>query len=189
MTYQDEKEYQELKEKRTGTQLIRQGKILEMRLDEVETPGGAAAQRELVRHLGAVCVVALTKAGEIVLERQYRYPIDQVLTEIPAGKLDYAGEDPLAAAQRELREETGFRARQWTPLGHFYPAGAYSDEKIHMYLATDLEPGERDLDPDENIRVFTMPLEEAVRAVMQGEIPDAKTQLGILKAFRMMHGE
>ena len=182
MTEQERKEYEQLKETPVSSQLIRAGKILDMKVDQVRVFNGQTATRELVRHLGAVCIVPLTKDGQIVLERQFRYPIDKVLTELPAGKLDYAGEDPLEAAKRELREETGLRAAEWIFLGDFYPAAAYSDERIRMYLARGLSQGERDLDPDENINLFTLPLEEAVNAVMRGEIPDAKTQLAVLKA-------
>lgn len=189
MTEQERKEYDQLKEIPLDSQLIRAGRILDMRLDHVQVYNGSTAARELVRHLGAVCIVPVTDDGQIVLERQYRYPIDRVLTELPAGKLDYPGEDPLEAAKRELREETGFRAKEWVFLGDFYPAAAYSDEHIRMYLARGLIKGERDLDPDENINVFTLPLDEAADAVMHGEIPDAKTQLAVLKTAEYLKRE
>lgn len=189
MTEQERKEYDQLKEIPLDSQLIRAGRILDMRLDHVKVYNGSTAARELVRHLGAVCIVPVTDDGQIVLERQYRYPIDRVLTELPAGKLDYPGEDPLEAAKRELREETGFRAKEWVFLGDFYPAAAYSDEHIRMYLARGLIKGERDLDPDENINVFTLPLDKAADAVMHGEIPDAKTQLAVLKTAEYLKRE
>ena len=189
MTEQERKEYDQLKEIPLDSQLIRAGRILDMRLDHVQVYNGSTAARELVRHLGAVCIVPVTDDGQIVLERQYRYPIDRVLTELPAGKLDYPGEDPLEAAKRELREETGFRAKEWVFLGDFYPAAAYSDEHIRMYLARGLIKGERDLDPDENINVFTLPLDKAADAVMHGEIPDAKTQLAVLKTAEYLKRE
>ena len=175
-------EYEEMREIQTESTLLRDGKILEMRVDKVICPNGRQATRELVRHVGAVCVVPVNDKNEVILERQYRYVVDRVLTEIPAGKLDAASEDPLEAAKRELREETGFTAEEWVFLGDFFPAAAYSDERIRMYLARNLKAGERDLDEDEFINVFTMPLGEAVAAVMRGEFPDAKTQAGILKA-------
>ena len=187
MTEQERKEYDQLKEIPLDSQLIRAGRILDMRLDHVKVYNGSTAARELVRHLGAVCIVPVTDDGQIVLERQYRYPIDRVLTELPAGKLDYPGEDPLEAAKRELREETGFRAKEWVFLGDFYPAAAYSDEHIRMYLARGLIKG--DLDPDENINVFTLPLDKAADAVMHGEIPDAKTQLAVLKTAEYLKRE
>lgn len=189
MTEKERNEYEQLKEVPVDSQQIRAGRILDMRVDRVQVYNGSLATRELVRHLGAVCITPVTKDGRIVLERQYRYPVDRVLTELPAGKLDFKDEDPLEAAKRELREETGFRASDWVFLGDFYPAAAYSDEHIRMYLARGLVKGERDLDPDENINVFTLPLAEAVDAVMRAEIPDAKTQLAILKAAEYLKRE
>ncbi len=189
MTEAEKKEYEQLREVPEGSVLIRAGKILDMKVDTVRVYNGRTATRELVRHVGAVCIAPVTADGQIVLERQYRYPIDKVLTELPAGKLDSKEEDPLAAAKRELREETGLHAAEWIDLGDFYPAAAYSDEHIRMYLARGLSQGERDLDPDENINVFRMPLGEAVAAVMRGEIPDAKTQLAILKTAKYLETE
>ncbi|MBO4872298.1 MAG: NUDIX hydrolase [Lachnospiraceae bacterium] len=189
MTKQEKEEYEQLTEVPISSELIRAGKILEMKVDRVRVFNGQIASRELVRHLGAVCIVPLTEDGQIILERQYRYPIDRVLTEIPAGKLDYADEDPLEAAKRELREETGYHAGEWVYLGDFYPAAAYSDERIRVFLARGLTQGERDLDPDENINLFTVPLGEAVDAVMRGEVPDGKSQLAILKAAEYLKRE
>ena len=120
------------------------------------------------------------------MERQYRYPIGRVTTEIPAGKLDSREEDRLSAIQRELREETGFSAEEWTFLGDFYGAPAYSDERISMYMARKLHRGERELDDDEFLDVFTIPLQELVEDVMSGKIEDAKTQTAILKAARIL---
>ncbi len=182
MTTEAQKEYEELRELPLSSTTLRDGVILKMQVDKVQVQNGNIATRELVRHLGAVCIVPITEEGEIILERQYRYPLDRVITELPAGKLDAATEDPLEAAKRELREETGYQAKEWIDLGAFYPAPAYTDEKIRMFLARGLTKGERDLDADEMINVFTMPLQEAVASVMRGEIPDAKTQMGILKA-------
>ena len=124
--------------------------------------------------------------GEKLLERQYRYPLREVITEIPAGKLDAPDEDPLEAAQRELREETGATAAEWHALGLFCPVGAYSTERIQMYLARGLTFGERELDEDEFLNVFRMPLDELVDKVLAGEIPDAKTQAAALRAKLML---
>ena len=189
MKDEERREYEALREIQTKSRTLRNGRILKMMVDEVRVPNGRSAARELVRHLGAVCVAPVTADGRIILERQYRYVIDRVITEVPAGKLDYAGEDPLSAAKRELREETGYEAGEWIFLGDFYPAAAYSDERIRMYLARDLHAGERHLDEDEFINVFTLPLAEAVDAVMRGGIPDAKTQTAILKAARFLEEE
>ena len=171
-----------LRENQVSSELIFDGKILHLYHDQVSLPNGEGASRELVRHVGAVCVLPITDDGCAVMERQYRYPVDRVLLEIPAGKLDSKAEDHEAAARRELEEETGYRAETLIPLGLFYPACAYSDEAIWMYLAKGLTRGERHLDEDEFLDVELIPLRELVRAVMAGEVPDAKTQIAILKA-------
>ena len=180
------KEYEAMTEKQASSELIFDGEVLHVYRDDITLPDGNAGFRELIRHIGAVCIVPVTDEGNVILERQYRYAIDSVITEIPAGKLDYKEEDRLEAAKRELREETGYSADSWESLGDFIPAPAYSDERITMYLATGLHKGERDLDDDEFLQVIEMPLEEAVRQVMSGEITDAKTMAGILKAAGKM---
>lgn len=165
-----------------SSQEIFDGRILHLFDDKVLLPNGQSASREVIRHVGAVCVIPLLSDGRVIVERQFRYPIDQVITEIPAGKLDSADEDPLEAAKRELKEETGYEAERFIHLGVFYPAAAYCDEKIHMYLALDLHEGDQDLDPDEFLTVLTVPLQELVDDVMSGKITDAKTQTAVLKA-------
>ena len=120
------------------------------------------------------------------MERQYRYPLDRVILEIPAGKLDAANENRLSAIQRELREETGYTAEEWTVIGDFHPAPAYSDEFITMYMARKLRKGDRHLDADEFLDVYTVPLKDLVEDVMAGRISDAKTQVCILKAARIL---
>ena len=140
------------------------------------------SKREVIRHIGAVCVIPVTEEGNVVLERQYRYPLDQVITEIPAGKLDFPEEDRLEAAKRELKEETGYSADKWIDMGLFYPAAAYSDEKITIFLAMGLHKGENNLDPGEFLDVFEISLDEALEQVLNGIITDSKTQTAILKA-------
>lgn len=174
--------FEKLAERQTASELVFDGKILHLYRDDIELPNGQPAERELIRHVGAVCVIPITDDGCAVMERQYRYPVNRVLLEIPAGKLDSKSEDHEAAARRELEEETGYRAKELIPLGMFYPACAYSDETIWMYLAKGLERGERHLDADEFLDVELIPLKELVKQVLAGEIPDAKTQIAILKA-------
>ena len=174
--------YETLKERQTGSELIFDGHILHVYRDDIALPNGNPAERELIRHVGAVCVIPVTDDGMAVMERQYRYPIGEVLLEIPAGKLDSKSEDHESAARRELAEETGYQARELIPLGKFYPACAYSDETIWMYLAKGLTRGDRHLDEDEFLDVELIPLKELVRRVLAGAIPDAKTQIAILKA-------
>ena len=178
----------ELRETQLSSREIFDGRILHVFEDTVRLPNGAAASREYLRHIGAVCVIPVLEDGSVLVERQYRYPVAQVLTEIPAGKLDAKDEDHLLAAQRELREETGATAERWTSLGVFYPACAYSDEAIEMYLAQGLHFGERHLDADEFLNVARVPLTKLVEEVMAGRIPDAKTQIAILKADRLLNG-
>ena len=176
-------EYRSLAETQTASEEIFDGLVLHLFRDEVALPDGGSAVREVIRHVGAVCIVPVTDEGNVILERQFRYPVGEVITEIPAGKLDFPEEDRLLAAKRELREETGYTADRWTSLGEFYPAVAYCDERISMYLAQGLHRGERDLDEDEFLNLFELPLEEAVRLVTNGTIADSKTQTGLLKAF------
>ena len=118
----------DLTEKQISTELLFDGTVLHVYKDDVQLPDGGTAVRELIKHIGAVCVIPVTDDGRVVLERQYRYPISRVVIEIPAGKLDYADEDRLEAAKRELHEETGLTADKWTDIGLYYPAPAYSED-------------------------------------------------------------
>lgn len=175
-----------LGEETISSEEIFNGKILHLFRDTVSLPDGNTSFREVVRHVGAVCIIPLTDDGCVYVERQFRYPINSVITEIPAGKLDSPEEDRLCAAKRELLEETGITADIWDDLGVFYPAAAYSDEKITMYLARSLHFGETHPDEDEFLRVEKVPLRELVKEVEAGKIPDVKTQLAILKAARIV---
>lgn len=171
----------ELSESRISSEEIYNGVLLHVFKDDVLLPNGNPGVREYIRHLGAACVVPITKSGDVLIVRQFRYPFRKVLLEIPAGKLDAAGEDPMEAAKRELREETGAAADEMVYLGPFYPTCAYSDEVIHMYLARGLSFGNTDLDDDEFIYTETIPLEQLIESVMKGEIADGKTQTALLK--------
>lgn len=186
MQFDQKAENSRLRERQLTSEEIFDGIILHVVRDTVALPNGNTSVREVIRHIGAVCVIPVNEKNEVIVERQYRYPLDRVILEIPAGKLDAPDENRLSAIQRELREETGYTASEWTELGDFHPAPAYSDEYISMYLARGLRKGERELDADEFLDVYTVPLSELVDAVMKGEISDAKTQVCILKAARLL---
>ncbi len=170
-------------EKQLNSQNVYKGVLLDVYSDDIELPNGNKSKREYIMHVGAACVVPVDGDGNIIIEKQFRYPFRKILTEIPAGKLDSKSEPHLDAALRELKEETGYSAEKMIYLGEFYPTCAYSDEVIHMYLATGLTKGEQKLDEDEFVGVEKMPLEEAVNEIMKGNIPDGKTQTAILKAY------
>ena len=178
----ENKDYSYLKEERIDGVQIFDGKVVNLHRDRVRLPNGHEGVREVIRHVGAVCVIPVTDDGYAVMERQYRYPVDEVILEIPAGKLDSKEENHESAALRELEEETGYRAKELIPLGKFYPACAYSDETIWMYLAKGLEKGDCHRDVDEFLEVELIPLRDLVKQVLAGQIPDVKTQLAILKA-------
>lgn len=175
-------ELEQLGEVQLSSEDIFDGYVLHVKKDIIKLPNGKEAEREVMRHIGAVCVIPVTDDNKVIVERQFRYPLNRVITEIPAGKLDSASEDRFEAIKRELREETGYTADEWTDLGLYYPAPAYTDEKISMYMARGLHLGERDLDEDEFLNIFEVPIEELVDDVLGGKITDGKTQIGILKA-------
>ncbi|WP_374424959.1 NUDIX domain-containing protein [Chromobacterium sp.] len=167
-----------LLEKQLSSELVYQGGFLEVHKDKVALPDGAAATREYILHPGAVAVLALTPDGGLVLERQYRYPAGREFVEIPAGKID-PDEEPAATARRELLEETGYVAERWTYLGTAYPCIGYSNERISYYLAEGLSQQGRRLDEGEFLEVLTVPLEEAMRMTLSGDICDSKSIVGL----------
>lgn len=179
----DEKNDAALIEKQTATREIFDGVVLHVYRDEVRLPNGHDTVREVIRHVGAVCVVPLTEDGEVICVRQYRYPTGKVLLEIPAGKLDGKTEDRREAALRELYEETGAHCETLTSLGALYPTPAYSDELIDMYLAEGLTYGDSAPDEDELLDVVRIPLAELVGKILDGEVLDAKTQTAVLKVW------
>ena len=179
-------DFKNLTEIQTASQEIFDGVILHVFKDTVELPNGRPATREVIRHVGAVGVVPVTDDGKVIVEQQFRYPLNQVITEIPAGKLDSFTEDRLAAAKRELEEETGFTAAEWTELGDYHPTPAYCDERITLYLARGLVQGQRHLDEDEFLNFKAVPLADLVEDVMAGRITDGKTQVAILKVARLL---
>ncbi len=169
-----------------STELIYDGEVLHLYKDVSTLPNGEPATREYIRHIGAICVVPLTKEGEVICVKQYRYPFADVLLEIPAGKRDTFDEDPNETVVRELREETGAVSGKLTYLGVCYPSPAILDEKIYMFLAEDLTFGETDRDEDEFIDLVRIPFAELKSMVLNGEIPDAKTQLAVLRAAAVL---
>ena len=175
----------DLTEKKLSSRQIFDGVVVKLFVDEVELPNGEKSVREIVRHPGAVSVVPVDNDGNVIMVRQYRYAFGQVLLEIPAGKLE-KGEEPLPAAMRELEEETGTVAGKMEYLGELYTTVAIFDEKIHMYLATDLTYKDAHPDQDEFLEVKKVPLDTLVKMVMNGEIKDSKTQVAILKADKIL---
>lgn len=171
-------------EKKISSENVFDGVLLHVFKDKIELPNGNEAVREYIKHQGAVCVVPVTDNMEIIAVKQYRYPIERVTIEIPAGKLD-KGEEPLEAAKRELSEETGVESADIEYIGGLYPSVAYTDEIIHMYVAKNLVYGEAHTDDDEFLNVVKIPLKDFVQMVMDGKIQDSKTMAAILKVARM----
>jgi ADP-ribose pyrophosphatase len=174
--------------------VLHRGKFLEFRVDTVERSDGSRATRDFAGHPGAVAIVALDAAGRVALVRQWRLAADDALLEIPAGGLDLAAdgskEEPEPAARRELEEETGMRAGSWRKLGEFYSAPGFTDELMHLYIATDLTPASADgrLGPDEDERLILewRPWQDAVKAAERGEIRDAKSIVGLFWLARVI---
>jgi ADP-ribose pyrophosphatase len=168
-----------LREDLVSSEQIFKGRLLDMRRDTVRLPDGSTATREYVVHPGAVMVVPILDDGRLVVERQYRYPLGQVLTEFPAGKID-AGESTWICAVRELSEETGYRAREWARAGLLHNACAYSSEGIEVWFARGLTLGERGLDVGEFLDVDIASADELMHMATRGELTDAKTLIGLM---------
>ena len=177
-------DYTEEKLRRVNTY---QGVIVDVETDMIRLQNGAITLREVVRHPGGVSVVALDEDGCIPLVRQFRYPFREHLWELPAGKLE-PGEEPLPAAMRELSEETGLTAERWTALGMLYATPGYCTEKLYLFLAEGLHQGESHPDPNELLDVERVPLDEVLARIDRGEIHDAKTVVGALRADRLRRG-
>lgn len=178
-------------EHRVQQEELLHGHFLHVLRDTVRLPNQNLATREYVVHPGAVMVIPMLDTPEglrLVMERQFRYPVGQVMTEFPAGKLD-PGEDPWLCAQRELLEETGYSARQWARAGVLHPVIAYSTEVIEIWFAKDLTLGERQLDTDEFLDVFTASPAELMAACQQGRLTDAKTLTGLLWLQNVLSGQ
>ena len=177
----------DIRETPLSDELVFQGTLIDVSHMTVRLPNGREALREVVRHKGAAAVVPVDAQGMVTLVRQHRVVVDLMTLEIPAGKLDYVGEDPLACAHRELEEETGLRAGKMEKLTHVVTTPGFCTEQIGLYLATELSQHEDHPDPDEFLHVVKMPLSEAVGRVMSGELRDAKTALGLLMAWQKLN--
>ena len=161
-----------------SSELVYTGDYLKVYRDTVSLPNGASSYREYLKHPGAVMIIPVFDNGDVLVERQYRYPMRKVFVEFPAGKKD-AGEAPLETAQRELLEETGYTAQNYTHITDIHNALAYCDEVIHFYIAEDLhDSGQQKLDDNDFVQVMRVPLVELMNWIRQGWVPDVKTQLG-----------
>lgn len=172
-------------ERTIDTREIYSGRIIHVKEDTVRLPNGKTEGRELVLHNGGVAVIAVDKDNNVLMVRQYRKPYEEVVLEIPAGKLE-KGENPDSAGLRELREETGYTAHKYQFIGKCYPSPGYLNEIISLYLAGDLEFVGQELDPGEFVEVEKIPLATLCEMVMNNEISDAKTQIAILKAYKIL---
>ena len=168
-------------EKTMKSEKIYEGKILTLRVDTVELPNRKYSKREMVEHNGAVAIVPITENNEIVMVKQYRKAIEDYLLEIPAGKLEY-NEEPIECAKRELKEETGYDTGNIGLLGTIYTSPGFSNEKIYIYLATELREGEPTLDEDEYLKVEKVEMITLLNMVYENKVTDSKSINGILMA-------
>ena len=176
-----------LKERKIDGEIVYQGDFLTLQSDRVALPDGKITAREYIKHPGAVVILALLDDGSVLLERQFRYPLARVFIEFPAGKID-PGEDPLACAKRELREETGYSASDWQFVCTIHNAIAYSDEHLDLYLARGLVAGASELDDGEFLETFTASVTQMLEWVKGGQITDVKTIIGAFWLEKIMSG-
>ena len=163
------------------------GRVFDFTVENITLPNGVNTDLEIIRHPGASAIVPLSADNEVVMLRQYRHAVGGAFWEIPAGTID-ADELPLVCAKRELTEETGLEALSWEPLGTVTPLPAYSDERIHLFLARHLSPATQSLDPDEIIEVHSIPLKKVVEMILDGAIEDAKTIAAIFRTLQRLGG-
>ena len=177
----------DLREVTVNSERIYEGRIINLRVDDVELPDGGSSRREIVEHRGAVAAVPITEDGEVILVRQWRHPTGGVTVELPAGTRE-EGEELIETMRRELIEETGHRAGRIEPLAEVYVTPGYSTEVIGLYLATELEPAEGETEADEKIELVRVPFSDALEWCRDGELRDAKTVAGLLlAAMRLEH--
>ncbi len=167
------------------SQYLYRGHILKLRTDEVRLSNNHIVMREIVEHRGAVAIVALDAQNRVLMVRQYRSAAARDMLEIPAGTLE-EGEDPALCATRELKEETGYRAALWEPLGYFYSSPGFCTEKMYLYLARQLTQSQASPEEDEAITVEIIPFAEAINKIDRGDIIDAKTIIGLLRVWKLM---
>jgi len=177
-----------LEEKQLASRTVYEGRLLRVKEDRVQLPDGRQTSREYIVHPGAVVILPLLDNGDVLLERQYRYPLRQEFIEFPAGKID-SGEDVLACGQRELLEETGYTAKEWQYVTTIYPCIGYSDEKLIYYLAKELSYSGHRPDADEFLEIFQVPFRTALDMVRTGEICEVKTVTGLFWLEKMLQGD
>lgn len=177
-----------LKETQVDSEVAYEGHFLKVQRDTVRLPDGKQSKREYIRHPGAVVVLPLMNDGAVLLERQYRYPLQDIFIEFPAGKID-PDEDPLACAKRELMEETGYTAAEWQFVCTIHNAIAYSDEHLDIFIARGLTAGERKLDEGEFLETFTATIPEMLEWIRTGKITDVKTVIGAFWLEKIVSGQ
>ncbi len=178
----------DMNEKTLNSKLVFEGTFLKVIRDKVRTADGFEKNIEYIRHPGAALIIPLKANGKVVMEKQYRHPLNRVFLEFPAGKIDQ-GESTLQTAKRELEEETGYTAKKWTFLTTIHPVIGYSDEKIDLFLAEDLISGKADLDPGEKVELIELTPEQLMEKVLLGEVSDVKTQIAAFWLDKILKGE
>lgn len=179
---------QKLVERPLSSQEVFKGRLLHVFLDKVRLPNSGTSTREWIKHPGAAAVVPVFENGDIMLVRQFRYPMAQIFYEVPAGKID-PDESANSTAERELKEEAGLECQSFDYIGHLYPGIGYSDEIIHLYVAWDIQSFEQREDEDEFLIKERLPFREAVEMVHNGEISDAKTMIALLRGWHWWQKE